>query len=491
MNKQEFLNQLREKLHVLNDEELEALIQEYDETINDAMADGKSEEEAVASFGDLDELVRELLDAYKLRQPQQKKSVDLAEEGKKAVEKLGSVSLLSVTEWIIIAFALIICYILIHICMLLTSGVFNLLLNFFFNSYGLYRVIRWIFIAIELVVDILLTIKVVKGRMNGLQMAEVFNLEYLFDLDASALQLKQFKRNKNENAEEKAKEVVSEEPKGERFQFRKKEKVIRERKSLNFGSSLWNLIKTVFKLFVLIVALPFVLMAFILLVVGVIGSAASLVLSFTGYPLIGISIAGLGGCMALAALFYLFIQLFKHENILVAGGIFLGGLIFCGIGAGVSFLEYTNLEVVYANEEKLVDQEKIELPDQDLIYLKMERSNFDIRYGDVDKIEISTYDNGYLIADLKKVDELNYEVEFTRNNQMKQESAYDEIKEFLKYFRENIIYVDNYHPSVIIRLPHDADFTLRNIDQQSIVIGSHEAIEEYIQEQEEMQEEGV
>ena len=73
MNKQEFLNQLREKLHVLNDEELEALIQEYDETINDAMADGKSEEEAVASFGDLDELVRELLDAYKLRQPQQKK----------------------------------------------------------------------------------------------------------------------------------------------------------------------------------------------------------------------------------------------------------------------------------------------------------------------------------------------------------------------------------------------------------------------------------
>ena len=83
MNKQEFLNQLREKLHVLNDEELEALIQEYDETINDAMADGKSEEEAVASFGDLDELVRELLDAYKLRQPQQKKSVDFAEEGKK------------------------------------------------------------------------------------------------------------------------------------------------------------------------------------------------------------------------------------------------------------------------------------------------------------------------------------------------------------------------------------------------------------------------
>ena len=193
----------------------------------------------------------------------------------------------------------------------------------------------------------------------------------------------------------------------------------------------------------------------------------------------------------MSALFYLFIQLFKHENILVAGGIFLGGLIFCGIGAGVSFLEYTNLEVVYANEEKLVDQEKIELPDQDLIYLKMERSNFDIRYGDVDKIEISTYDNGYLIADLKKVDELNYEVEFTRNNQMKQESAYDEIKEFLKYFRENIIYVDNYHPSVIIRLPNDADFTLRNIDQQSIVIGSHEAIEEYIQKQEEMQEEGV
>jgi len=66
MNKNEFLNQLRKRLSVLSQDEIEELISEYSEHIDHKMSEGKSEEEAVNDFGDLGELSRSILQAYKL-----------------------------------------------------------------------------------------------------------------------------------------------------------------------------------------------------------------------------------------------------------------------------------------------------------------------------------------------------------------------------------------------------------------------------------------
>ena len=66
MNKNEFLNQLRKRLSVLSQDEIEELISEYSEHIDHKMSEGKSEEEAVNDFGDLGELSRSVLQAYKL-----------------------------------------------------------------------------------------------------------------------------------------------------------------------------------------------------------------------------------------------------------------------------------------------------------------------------------------------------------------------------------------------------------------------------------------
>ena len=66
MNKNEFLNQLRKRLDVLSNDEIEELIAEYSEHIDHKMSEGKSEEEAVKDFGDLGELSRNILQAYKL-----------------------------------------------------------------------------------------------------------------------------------------------------------------------------------------------------------------------------------------------------------------------------------------------------------------------------------------------------------------------------------------------------------------------------------------
>ncbi len=66
MLKSEFLDLLNQKLSLINDKEKEDIILEYGTYIDDKIASGVSEEEAVAGFGDVDELTKEILSAYKI-----------------------------------------------------------------------------------------------------------------------------------------------------------------------------------------------------------------------------------------------------------------------------------------------------------------------------------------------------------------------------------------------------------------------------------------
>ena len=66
MNKQEFLEKLEKELSILNKQERKDIIDEYKDTIEEKVKHGQTEEEAVKDFGNLDELVSEILDAYKI-----------------------------------------------------------------------------------------------------------------------------------------------------------------------------------------------------------------------------------------------------------------------------------------------------------------------------------------------------------------------------------------------------------------------------------------
>ncbi len=66
MNKKEFLDALRKKLKVLNHAEVEDILSEYSEIIDNKINNGESEQDAVADFGNIDELGREILNAYKI-----------------------------------------------------------------------------------------------------------------------------------------------------------------------------------------------------------------------------------------------------------------------------------------------------------------------------------------------------------------------------------------------------------------------------------------
>ena len=60
MTKKEFLDELRDRLSGLPKDDLENRLSFYEESINDRMDDGKSEEEAIKELGTIDEIVTQV-----------------------------------------------------------------------------------------------------------------------------------------------------------------------------------------------------------------------------------------------------------------------------------------------------------------------------------------------------------------------------------------------------------------------------------------------
>lgn len=74
MNKEEFLRILRERLSILDDREMEDILSEYEQHIDMKTAGAMTEEEAIADFGNVDDLAADILEAYHVRS-------DYAKEG--------------------------------------------------------------------------------------------------------------------------------------------------------------------------------------------------------------------------------------------------------------------------------------------------------------------------------------------------------------------------------------------------------------------------
>lgn len=66
MTKKTFIKNLKQRLNVLDESEIEDIVSEYTDIIDEKIKNGQSEKEAIADFGDFDELVKEILKAYKI-----------------------------------------------------------------------------------------------------------------------------------------------------------------------------------------------------------------------------------------------------------------------------------------------------------------------------------------------------------------------------------------------------------------------------------------
>ena len=67
MDRQAFLDALKEHLKVLEDEEQEDILDEYLQHIEMKIKDGQEEEEAIKDFGPVQELAAEILEAYHVK----------------------------------------------------------------------------------------------------------------------------------------------------------------------------------------------------------------------------------------------------------------------------------------------------------------------------------------------------------------------------------------------------------------------------------------
>lgn len=67
MDKKTFISELEQALSVLQEEELQDIMEEYEQHIDMKVQNGLTEEEAIADFGNLKELTSEILEAYHVR----------------------------------------------------------------------------------------------------------------------------------------------------------------------------------------------------------------------------------------------------------------------------------------------------------------------------------------------------------------------------------------------------------------------------------------
>lgn len=73
MNKERFFRELSIRLDVLTEEEKKDILIEYESVIDEKIKEGKTEEEAIKDFGNIDELIEEILKAYKINPEYAKK----------------------------------------------------------------------------------------------------------------------------------------------------------------------------------------------------------------------------------------------------------------------------------------------------------------------------------------------------------------------------------------------------------------------------------
>lgn len=88
MKKEEFLHLLKSKLDVLEPKEVEDILEEYENHIDEKMKEGMKEKEAIEDFGDIDELAKEILSAYKISDKYVNKQDGFEEKVNHVIDKI-------------------------------------------------------------------------------------------------------------------------------------------------------------------------------------------------------------------------------------------------------------------------------------------------------------------------------------------------------------------------------------------------------------------
>lgn len=275
MNKIEFEAYLRNRLSILQGSEINEIVSEYLQHIDLKIAEGASEEEAINDFGDLDELVSDLLDAYKINQEQrdfknfEKKAKSFLNKTLDFINNIAS-SLIekSATEII----GLVVQFVLVIILMVIINGLiesvaYTLSRVFYFRPYFLTNIIRAIIHLVKTLITFTISISVLYWFAKDRVIGELTNDEVKFS----------------------SKEVVK-----KTIEIRSEEDFVGD---IEIEDNENNLISAVKKVNIAAIKIVFLIILIPMIVVGVLFGFAFITLliaTFNGYGSIGITIISVG-----------------------------------------------------------------------------------------------------------------------------------------------------------------------------------------------------
>ena len=332
MNKNEFISELKSKLSILKKEEVNDIVNEYSEHIEEKIKSGKSEKEAIEEFGDIDELVSGILDAYKIDKEYYKKTSildNIAEDTKEVFNKIikiisngSSKEIIKLLAYILVT--ILICYILKLPFYIIETFVNKLFIGLPISVYNvLSRCNSIIIYMIYIIFVFIVFIKVLKEKVIN-----------NFTIKESVSSKTKTKKN---TKEKETKEVVT-------------------NNDRTIIDGIFDIFKFMFRLFACFILFGVSVMLFAFSVLLIISIYIYIKYNFG----IGISIMTIGFILGSLWLIYILYKYIVKSKISFTKAfiMFCISIILCGTGVGVFATEFNKFEYIDGHHEFVLKEEK-------------------------------------------------------------------------------------------------------------------------------------
>ncbi len=317
MTKNEFFKYLDKRLSVLNEKEREDIKSEYSQHIDMKIQSGKSEEEAIKDFGDIESFVDDILSAYNVDPNYRKSHIDSKIAGKAINNGVGIFrkTFNKIKAFINESTGFILSNKLSTLFALFLKGLIIFVIIFFVYGLGYFIVNHLGMIFLRDMFPHILGIPVGKYlwilirfiyAVTGFCVAVTLVVAYIRD---SVFKIIKKGGNKVESNIVESEKVVNETAVSEENNVKAEEtKPRKEHKSLadyDFMGFLFRIVMLCIRIGVFFTLLPYAFMMFF----AIVGFGVLLVAAFTGYPAWGLAICTLGFDLCAIAVFAFIVKL--------------------------------------------------------------------------------------------------------------------------------------------------------------------------------------
>jgi len=436
MNKEEFLKKLRKRLEVLEDSEIEDILSEYEGFIEEKVSKGLTEEQAVKELGNFNEIVDDLLAAYKVKRTSGEENIfnkvinKISDAIDLFMESLNNKSGKDIVKVLIeiILILFLICLLKIPFAMIRDLGS-SIFFELTFPIGNIFSSI-WAFI-IEISYIIVAVIFFIK----------TFEKRYFKDITENIV-------NKREEKPDSSKSAKIKKEKATKTEVKKENKTVVEPTNHSFFYYMNEICIYILKFLVLIF-----LIGIICYLIGI-----SVALGFMIYLIVN-GVHYFGILLLIIALFLggtLFLELCinflfnKHNKAVLVVSKIISIIIFTGIGLTMSAVEIAETEIIYDRDNLEIKEITKEIPmTDDILIYNYDQVIIDNNLNDKIKI-VYKYPDYYNNLDLSielfhynKAYYLGTNIHYFRWNKKI-------LNNFINNLKDKKIYANDYHVEKII-----------------------------------------